>query len=136
MPGYLQQFAAFSPRAQEEEIEAKLQERFSDIAQEQAFIDRTAESNADNWAVEEYDILDYEVAETGIRINLAYDGLGDEPEDGASAGNYIEGTAVAVIDDDGELWFEDVTARLIFRDEEEETILEDVGQEREPDTSE
>lgn len=134
MPGYLQQFAAFSPRAQEEAIESKLEERFAEIAEDQAFVDCAAESNADNWAVEEYDILDYEVTETGVRINLAYDGLGDEPENDVTAGNHIEGTAIAVIDDDGDLWFEDVTARLIIRDDEE-TALEDVSQEREPDTT-
>lgn len=133
MPGYLQQFAAFSPRAQEEEIEAKLQERFSDIAEEQAFVDCAAESNADNWAVESYDVLDYEVTETGIRINLAYDGLGDHSDSDVNGANQIEGTAIAIIDDDGELWFEDVTARLVFGDEEDETTLEDVGQERELD---
>ena len=135
MPGYLQQFAAFSPRAQEEAIETKLEERYSEIAEDQAFVERAAESNADNWAVEEYDVLDYEVAETGIRITLAYDGLGDRSENDVEAANHIEGTAVAIIDDDGELWFEDITARLIFRDEEEETTLEDVSQEREPDAS-
>ena len=125
MPGFIQQFAALRPQSQEQEIATRLEEHFPEIADEQVFLDCTAETNADNWAVEEFEVLGYELEESRILITLTYRGVGDASTDLPSDGTQIDGIATAIIDDDGELWFDSVTARLLSASEQEDTAVDD-----------
>ena len=120
MPGFIQQLAAITPQRQEEVIATTLEEHFSEIADEQVFLDCAAETSADNWAVEEFEVLDYDIGESGIVVTLTYRGIGDASSELANDGEQIDGTVKAIIDDDGELWFDSVTAQLLSTGELED----------------
>lgn len=79
-----------------------------------------AETNAMGFSVDDYHIESIDFDESGCRVTLSWHASGDQDEDRPYHGSKISGTAVAVIDDNGGVEFEEISGDIDRDDEPDE----------------
>lgn len=90
--------------------EWKISQTLFDICNYDPVASEIANTNAVGWGVDVFDVLDVEIAEDEIRIKIYYQLDGDQDEDKSWHGTEISGEATAVIEQDGSVHYEDITA--------------------------
>jgi uncharacterized protein (TIGR02996 family) len=91
-----------------------LNHRSFDIVESEAFTSESAITNADMWSVDEVEIESIAWEEDACRAQCSYSASGDQIEDRMFAGNVIAGTVTAVIDIEGAVSFEEITAEVQY----------------------
>ena len=114
MPGYINQFAPLSKAEQKREAEQKLRATIHQIVHVSDFATVTADTNASLWGVDDFSVgaINIDRNEREVRVTLTYSASGTQDENRPFAGRIIEGKAVALIDDDGAVRYDDVSADL------------------------
>lgn len=108
---YTEEFNKLDQNQQQAALEAKISS-YLRIGDDAVYASCIATTNALGWGVDEYKIVAYQVVEGEIGVNLTYSASGEQEEDHAFLGDSVSGTAVAVVDDDGDVRYEEVTAEV------------------------
>ena len=97
----------------EQEIENKITDTLQQIINTEEMSSAIAETNACNWSVEDYDIVDQpDVGEGECITTLTYSASGEQDEEMGFCGSKITGQAEAVIDEFGTVTYQNVTAEV------------------------
>lgn len=76
----------------------------------EAVSSETATTNAFDWYIDEHDIQITSLTSEECRVNVTFSAAGEQDEDKMHHGDSLAGTATAVINANGAVEFEDVTA--------------------------
>jgi hypothetical protein len=82
--------------------------------------DQMAGSNATGFYVDDYEVEQVDFSSGECRVSLTWHATGDQEDDKPFTGNTLRGTAIAVINDLGEVEFKDVTCELVYEPDEDE----------------
>jgi hypothetical protein len=116
MPGYIERLERLAPEDQEVEIEEQIERTYKDLVQGPGFRDVMVRTNVWNWVIDECNILAMDIAEGEVRVKLSYLASGEyeEKADRVFQGNKIRGEAEAVVNDDGDVRYKEVTGELVM----------------------
>jgi hypothetical protein len=117
MSGYIAQFANHSESEQRSKAEEKVVHTIQKIADTSEFCAAATDTNVRSWNVYLDHIVDISNDHVEVRAKLVYSASGDSDEDRPFSGNRIEGEAVAIIDDDEHIRYEEVTAEVDWTSE-------------------
>jgi hypothetical protein len=90
-----------------------------EITESEEFAGAQAITNATDFTVDEYEIEDIEIGEDECTVKLTYSASGHQLEDKPYCGDTIAGEAEAVINWEGEVTYQNITAGVDRRGEEE-----------------
>ncbi len=71
-------------------------------------------TNTYGWTVDDCPIIDYEIIDDKIAVNISFHCSGDQDNNKPFSGNKIRGTATAIIDNNRNVNFEDITAEIEY----------------------
>lgn len=83
-----------------------------EIIDDDVFSHVAAGTNASAWDFADYETGDVDAGEDDIRVHVTYSASGEQEDDMMFWGNRICGEAVAIIDDNGKVSYEEVTAEI------------------------
>ena len=111
---FIKQFQKMGANERESVIDDKVSNSMHEITQDGTFCDCSAGTNATDWGVDDYEFdADYaEIVDDEVHVPLDYHASGEQLDDHMYCGTEITGEAVAVIDDKGQIRFEEVTAEV------------------------
>ena len=116
MPGYIAGLRRMTPQELDRELDSKISDSYHQINDDPVFVNACNGTNASGWSVEEYDPVDAlantDLSGSEVRIPITYSADGEQEEDMGHLGTRITGDAEAVIDDDGNVTCEEVTAEV------------------------
>jgi hypothetical protein len=122
MPKYIQHLRGLSKSALETEIDSKIADNYHDIIHDEALSGPTAETNADGWGMDTYEVIDkaedIDLSSSRVQVNITAQACGDQDPDKPWCGDVIDVEATAVIDDEGDVSFDDVVAAVKWPVEE------------------
>ena len=133
---YLQSLSEFEL---EQEIENKITGTLQQIINTEEVSSAKADTNAYNWSVEDYDIVDQpDVGEGECITTLTYSAFGEQDEEMGFCGSKISGQAEAVIDEFGRVTYQNVTAEVddMNEGEDDETSENDMNEDDDDETFE
>ena len=126
MQGYIKRLERLAPEDQEVEVEEQIERTYENIVQDPGFRDVMVGTNVWNWAIDQCNILAMDIGDGEVRAKLSYLASG-EYEDNADKpllGNKIRGEALAVVDDNGDVRYETVTAELVLDSDLEQNVVD------------
>jgi len=115
MPGFIKKLTTLPKEKQKPELESALRGSLHQLVESDEFYVVTSSTNATDWKVTGYKIksasIDTHAKE--IDVILAYVATGVQQPGKPAFGTKIEGEAKAILDDDGKVNYDDVTADLV-----------------------
>lgn len=114
MPTY-DELRAMAPEQLDAAIDELLADNIHEITEDSAFCDCSAGTNADGWMTDDYETTDdpeFDDDDREIRVPVDYHASGEQLEDKGYCGTRITGSATAVINRNGKVSFDDVTAEV------------------------
>jgi hypothetical protein len=125
---YIAILKALSDFERKEKINDKISDTCQDILDTDEASSAITETNATDWYVEaEVQDDDIDVDEYECTVTVNYKAFGEQEEERGICGNEIAGTAEAVINEFGEVKYQNVTAEIVNMDGDEE--YDDVDEE-------
>jgi hypothetical protein len=116
MPGYIQELRQMTVEQRENALSEKIEATYRDLTHTDRMGSVIAETNALGWGVEDFNILDkiedIDVSGDEVRVNISFSGSGDQEEDHGFLGDSLAGNAVAVINDDGDVEYHEISAEI------------------------
>jgi hypothetical protein len=107
-----------------EELHSELDERISlavqDLVDSDAVIAEMTETNTTSWDVDDFGIGDIDLSGESASVDLTFTVTGEQEDDKPWSGTQAAGEATAIIDSNGNVSFEDVSADRQFSEEMEE----------------
>ena len=111
---------AMNEAERESTVDAIIADSMHEITESDAFCSQAAMTNATWFSVDEYDIEGIEIEGDECVVTLSYGASGEQIEDKAYFGDRITGRAEAVIEWDGDVTYQDVTAEVDHGETEED----------------
>lgn len=96
----------------EEAVQDRIGESINDIFEDEVIVGVTAETNAGDWMVDEFEIENYDWGPAGCRANFTFAASGTQSEDHSPCGDHINGNGTAVIDSEGRVIYENLHAEI------------------------
>lgn len=124
---FFEDFIKKSPEEREDEIETLVQSAINDLDDDATVTSITATTNATNFVfqAEDFDDAEIDEDEQEIKVQHRWSASGDQDDEKMNWGDSVNGTATAVIDKNGKVTFEDVTAEKDEPDDEDQSNIED-----------
>jgi hypothetical protein len=117
--GYIEYLLVLSESERYAAVDAKLADTYQAIADSESFNSAIAETNAADFAVDEYEIDDISFDGDECVVKLSYSAAGEQMEDRGFNGDRIVGSCEAVIDTMGRVEYRDVHAEVDHGDGDE-----------------
>lgn len=105
------------------DIEEKISEYISEIMHSDEVSSLISETNAYGWWCDEFEIEMYRIETEYVVVRLNWSAAGEQSPEHGFNGDTISGTAVAYIDTEGEVTFEDIKASIDYDYEDDEDNL-------------
>ena len=117
---YIAQLKALSMSELEAELDRIAGENFRDLIDEEEVNSVITDTNATGWGCETYGIVKDSIVieDDEVRVDIRTHATGDNDEDQPWVGDALDIEAVMVLDDDGNVSFEDVTTSLNWPDDD------------------
>jgi hypothetical protein len=112
---YVQHLNALHPDDLLSAVDEKVADTCHQILESDEFEHAANRTNAVGWAIEKYEVLDVEFRDDECFVGLTYTACGDQLEDALFAGDRIDGEAEAVIDQYGNICYQEVTTEVSDR---------------------
>lgn len=117
---YVERLKGLSEAERENQIETNILQHQNALMDADPVPSEVASSNADGWAVDEVVIGKPDLSKPNqVSIPIEFSLSGKQREDSPFSGDTITGTAVAVIDSEGEVQFTEVQAERDLGEDEE-----------------
>lgn len=115
--GFIRDLKGMSKEALAHAIDNKLADAVFVLVDMGNSPEEMAGSNATGFHVDEYEVEQIDFTSEECRVSLNWHATGDQDDDKPFTGTTLRGTAVAVINDLGEVEFEDVSCELVYDDD-------------------
>ena len=123
MKSYIKHFRGLPTDRLESEIDGKIADKYVDLIDADAVNGAIAESNATGFMMDTYEIVDemkdLDLGGSFVDIQISANAVGEQDTDKPYCGDEIKVTATARLDDEGNVEFRDVAAKLNWPDEED-----------------
>ena len=123
MSSYIKHLRGLPKDQLESEIDGKIVDNYSGLIDADAVNGAIAESNATGFMVDTYEIVDeikdVDLSGSFVDVAISTNAIGEQDTDKPYCGDEIKVTATARIDDEGNVEFKDVEAKLNWPDEED-----------------
>lgn len=110
--GYVDRFRLMTKDDQAEEIDDKIGGTFHQLVDSEEVAGAIATTNAFGWMSDTYEVESYDIEQEKIRVKISWSAVGEQDDDRTYHGDKLNGSAVAVIDQQGEVSYEDVGASV------------------------
>jgi len=112
MTGYIAKLAAMSQDELNAEIDTKIANSYHAIVHSDEASTLTAETNSSGWMADEYEVQDVDLCDDKCLVQLDFALSGDAEEDMGMSGTRITGTAIATIDDNGRVTYDEISGEV------------------------
>jgi len=88
------------------------------ILDSEVFVRTIAATNATGWGIDDFDITGVRLDEKQCIVDISYSASGQQDVERTNAGDRVDGAAEAVIGTTGEVEYRNITAEIVYDDEE------------------
>lgn len=118
--GFLKQLRSLHTEALRGAVDDKIADAQQAILDDDSISGLMAETNSTGFYVDDYHIEAIDFDEATCRVSLSWHASGDQDEDRPYHGDEISGTAVALIDDNGNVEFDEISGEIVNEDDDRE----------------
>lgn len=111
-PNFIKRISLLAKDEAMNEIELAISDVTYELIDEEPVSNAIADTNTFAWEIDDYNIESFQINDDHISATVNFSCSGEQDEDKMFHGNHIDGKATALIDENGDVAFEEIFARL------------------------